>query len=200
MKTCTKCGIEKNESEFSKHSIMKDALVRQKKCKGCGIKFQPVRPLQAACSIPCAIAVANAKRKKAGAKELKAAKEKIKTRAQWLKEAQAEVNKYIRLRDHDQPCISCGRYHDGQWHAGHYRSVGACPELRFDERNIFKQCAPCNNHLSGNIIEYRIGLIKRVGVPAVEWLEGKHDPKKYTIEDIKLIKADFAKRARELSR
>jgi hypothetical protein len=122
----------------------------------------------------------------------------MKSRADWLREAQAAFNRYIRLRDHDKPCISCGRQHQGQWHAGHYRSVGACPELRFMELNVHKQCAPCNDHLSGNIVEYRRGLIERIGIDQVEWLEGNHEAKKYTIEEIKAIKAEYTHKSKEL--
>jgi hypothetical protein len=131
-------------------------------------------------------------------KEYRSAKQKMKSRADWLREAQAAFNRYIRLRDHDKPCISCGRQHQGQWHAGHYRSVGACPELRFMELNVHKQCAPCNDHLSGNIVEYRRGLIERIGIDQVEWLEGNHEAKKYTIEEIKAIKAEYTHKSKEL--
>ena len=54
-------------------------------------------------------------------------KEKLKSRSDWLKDLQRVFNEFIRLRDADLPCISCGRYHQGQWHAGHYRSVGGLP-------------------------------------------------------------------------
>jgi hypothetical protein len=131
-------------------------------------------------------------------KEYRAEKQKMKSRADWLREAQAAFNRYIRLRDHDKPCISCGRNHQGQWHAGHYRSVGACPELRFEELNVHKQCAPCNDHLSGNIVEYRRGLIERIGIDRVEWLEGNHEAKKYTIEEIRAIKAEYTRKAKEV--
>jgi len=60
-----------------------------------------------------------------------ARKEKVKTKGQHLRDAQSEFNKYIRLRDAKEPCISCGRFHTGQYHAGHYLTVGAKPELRF---------------------------------------------------------------------
>lgn len=109
-------------------------------------------------------------------------------RSYQLKQAQAAFNAYIRARDKQEPCISCGRNHAGQYHAGHYRTVGANPELRFEELNCHKQCAPCNNHLSGNIVNYRINLIEKIGLASVEWLEGPHDPKKYTIEEIKEIR------------
>jgi hypothetical protein len=154
--------------------------------------------LQSVCGLQCAVIAAETAKAKQIRKEHSAAKQKMKSRADWLKEAQAAFNRYIRLRDHDKPCISCGRNHQGQWHAGHYRSVGACPELRFEESNVHKQCAPCNDHLSGNIVEYRRGLIERIGIARVEWLEGNHDPKKYTIEEIKAIKAEYTRKAKEL--
>jgi len=143
------------------------------------------------CCIKCAHEYAVLQREKAELKELRARKLAIKPRAKWLKEAEQAVNAYIRERDEALPCISCGRFHEGQWHAGHYRSVGAAPELRFHEDNIHKQCQPCNTHKSGNAIEYRIGLIQRIGVARVEWLEGPHSPVKYTIEDAQRIKAEF---------
>jgi hypothetical protein len=68
--------------------------------------------------------------------------------------------------------------------AGHYRSVGACPELRFHPMNVHLQCEHCNSHLSGNIIEYRRRLATKIGVDRVEWLEGKHEPLKLTIDEI----------------
>jgi hypothetical protein len=143
------------------------------------------------------IAAESAKAKRVR-KEYRSAKQKMKSRADWLREAQAAFNRYIRLRDHDKPCISCGRQHQGQWHAGHYRSVGACPELRFEELNVHKQCAPCNDHLSGNIVEYRRGLIERIGIDRVEWLEGNHAAKKYTIEEIRAIKAEYTRKAKDV--
>ena len=47
----------------------------------------------------------------------RAKRESLKSKAQWAKEAQTEFNRFIRLRDADQPCISCGRHHQGQYHA-----------------------------------------------------------------------------------
>ena len=121
-------------------------------------------------------------------------KERQKTRADWMREAQQCFNAWIRERDKDHPCISCGRHHAGQYHAGHYRTTKAAPELRFNEFNVHKQCSVCNNHLSGNITEYRINLIKRIGHESVEFLEGPHEPKKYTIEDLKQIKETYKKK------
>lgn len=172
--------------------------MKPKKCKVCKGEYTPSRPMQSVCSPICGLAKARIAREKKAAQETRKAKQSIKTRGQWLKEAQAAFNKYIRLRDKDLPCISCGRFHSGQYHAGHYRTVGAHPELRFNEYNVQKQCAPCNNHKSGNIVEYRIALISRVGLDKVSWLEGPHELKKWTIEEIKEIKRKYSKMAREL--
>lgn len=116
--------------------------------------------------------------------ETRAKKESLRPRSWYLKEAQKWFNKYIRLRDGAEPCISCRRFHDGQYHAGHYRTVAAAPMLRFHEDNCHKQCAPCNNHLSGNLTQYRINLVAKIGLERVEWLEGPHEPAKYTIGDL----------------
>ena len=176
--------------------------IKQKKCKSCGRKFALFNSLAQVCSVDCAIQYA--KNNKVQERTRRAlhniAKERIKTRSDYLKDAQNVFNAFIRERDKNEPCISCGRYHSGQYHAGHYRSVGACPELRFCELNVHKQCSACNNHKSGNIVEYRINLVKKIGAEQVEWLEGKHEPKKYSIDEIKEIKAKYRLKLRELKR
>jgi hypothetical protein len=169
-----------------------------RKCRTCGTRYEPSRPLQTACGLACALIQASQARLKKEAKEDKARREKLKSRAQWIREAQAVFNRFIRARDAGQPCISCGRYHQGQIHAGHYLSTGACPELRFDERNVHAQCSPCNNHLSGNAVLYRIRLIEKIGLAAVEELEGPHEPKKYSIDELKAIKAEYARKTKQL--
>jgi hypothetical protein len=135
--------------------------------------------------------VVKASQAKQGRKENKEAKERIKTRAKWLKEAQSAVNAYVRERDKDLPCVSCGRHHQGQYHAGHYRSVGSAPELRFETSQIHKQCSACNNYLSGNLIPYRAELINRVGLNVLAWIEGPHPAKRYTIDDLRAIRDDY---------
>lgn len=137
-------------------------------------------------------------REKRERRETREARERLKTKSDWLREAQTAFNAYIRERDRKQPCISCGRFHDGQYHAGHYRTVGAHPELRFVEDNCHKQCAPCNNHQSGNVVEYRINLKERIGEKRLEWLEGPHNLPKWTIDDIKAIKSEYKQKLKEL--
>jgi hypothetical protein len=114
------------------------------------------------------------------------------------REAQEAFNRFIRLRDAVRPCIACGRHHDGQWHAGHYLTVGAHPELRFEELNCHASCQPCNTHLSGNLIEYRKGLVLRYGAELVRWLEGPHEPKHYTRDDLIAIRKKYAEKCKKI--
>jgi hypothetical protein len=182
---------------------------RPKKCsvKTCRASFVPKVSFQSWCSPDCAVVIARDKREKKRKslasierREIKVRKEKLKSRADHLREAQATFNEWVRLRDADRPCISCGRHHEGQYHAGHYRSVGANPELRFEPLNVWKQCAPCNTYLSGNLVNYRISLLQGIGAEKVEWLEGPHEPRKYTVEEIKTIKAEYRAKTRELKK
>ena len=177
---------------------------KPKTCKSCRTKFVPVRPLQVVCGFACAMAHADKAKARAAATEaLKAArahreaKEKAKTARDYLPAAQAAFNKFIRLRDADRPCISCGITY-GKWNAGHYRSVGSNPALRFEPLNNHKQCVQCNQSKSGNAVEYRIGLIARIGQDAVDWLEGHHEARHYSIDDLKQIRADYTRMAKEL--
>ena len=178
---------------------------KPKVCRVCRTSFTPFLPMARVCSPFCAMSIASSDRVKKekqalirDRKETKAKLEKLKNRAQWAKEAQSAFNEFIRLRDAALPCISCGRYHQGQYHAGHFLSVGARPELRFEESNVHKQCAPCNNHLAGNVVLYRKALLERIGSEAVDFLEGPHEPKKYTIDQLQAIKAEYAAKAKQL--
>lgn len=182
---------------------------RPKKCRvaECRASFVPQRLGQAVCSPACAIidgprhapkarkALADVERA-----EIKVRKEKLKSRAEHLKDTQQAFNAWVRERDAELPCISCGRHHEGQYHSGHYRTVGANPELRFEPLNAWKQCAPCNNHLSGNLINYRISLLQRIGEEKVAWLEGPHAPKKYTVDDLKALTAHYRALTKELKK
>lgn len=180
---------------------------RPKKCrvKSCRASFVPRRLGQAVCSPACALIDAPRHQERARKsldqverREIKVRKEKLKTRADHLREAQAVFNEWIRLRDAALPCVSCGRHHQGKYDAGHYRTVGGNPALRFEPLNCHKQCVPCNRHKSGDIVNYRINLVQRIGRDNVEWLEGPHEAKRYTIEDLKAMKADYRAKTREL--
>ena len=175
-----------------------NGVAKLKKCKICKSPFEPVRFAQIVCGISCAIEHSRNLEAKKAKKAHKEAKARAKPRSEYLKEAQAVFNKYIRVRDEKESCISCGRHHTGQYHAGHYRTVGAAPELRFNEFNVHKQCSVCNNHLSGNLIEYRRGLVAKIGIEKVEWLEGKHEAKKYTIDEIIEIKKYYQQKIKDM--
>lgn len=122
----------------------------------------------------------------------------VKPLSYWMKRAQSAFNAWVRARDAGQPCISCGRVHQGQNHAGHYRPAGSNPELRFEPDNCHLQCAPCNSHLSGNLTSYRPALIAKIGLERVEWLEGPHEPKRYRKEDYQAIEAEYKAKLKEL--
>lgn len=173
--------------------------LRLKKCATCRAPFEPRSMTHKACSPDCAAIVAQQKREADERRADKVKRESLKSRSDWEKETQIAVNAYVRLvRDAHLTCISCGRWHDGQWHAGHYLSRGARPGLRYVEANIAKQCMPCNVHLSGNQVNFRIGLIARIGLAAVEALEADDAPRKHSIEELKAIKALYVAKLREL--
>ena len=191
-------------------AVKKSPPARKKKtCANpeCATKFVPAKLGQKVCGWACGLAIAPAnqdKVRKALAqierKEVRARKEKLKSRADHLKDTQQAFNAWVRERDALLPCVSCGRHHEGQWHAGHYRTVSAHPAIRFEPLNVWKQCAPCNTHKSGDLLNYRAELIRRIGADKVLWLEGPHEPKKYTIDELKALTAHYRALTRELKR
>lgn len=183
---------------------------RPKRCRveSCRTLFAPARMGQAVCSPACAIIDAPKNQDKAAKaiqqverKELREAKERVKTKGQYMREAQTAFNAWVRARDRGLPCISCGTTADIQYAAGHFRSAGGHPELRFEPLNVHLQCnRNCNMAKSGNLGPYRVELIKRIGQEKVDWLEGPHEPKRYTIEDLKAIKAEYREKLKVLVR
>jgi len=170
------------------------------KCKICRTPYNKLNINHKTCSnIACAIELVRRDKEKKARKETRERKVAVRSRADWLKLAQGKFNTWVRKRDELFTCISCDRHHTGQYHAGHYLSTGARPELRFDESNCHKQCSACNNHLSGNIALYRINLIKKIGLERVEWLEGPHEPKKWTIPELQEIYALYKKKLKEVT-
>lgn len=191
---------------------MKVKAPKPKKCKNpdCGKMFTP-RPGsfgQKVCDYKCGLAIKDENQERAK-KALKAverkkhleAKEKVKTKADHAKAAQVAFNTWVRLRDHGLPCISCGTTADVQYAAGHYKPAGSNPELRFEPLNVHRQCnANCNMARSGNLTPYRIELVKRIGQDKVDWLEGPHELKRYTEDDLKEIARKYRALARELKK
>lgn len=164
--------------------------MKAKRCAFCREEFTPVRPLQRTHLSPaCALGFVQAKKEKAERRKTIQMRRELldNDRKHWIKKATEACNKYIRSRDRDYPCISCGRHHGGQYHAGHFRPSGVNSALRFHALNIHKQCAPCNNHKSGNLTGYRAGLVEKIGIEAVEWLEANHETKRWTVDELKEI-------------
>lgn len=173
---------------------------KPKKCRICKEPFLPRQPMQKVCGVECARQEAVKVREKAERIADRTARLNLKTRRELMAEAQTAFNAWVRARDADKPCISCGRHHQGQWHAGHYLSTGARPELRFEPDNVHKQCQPCNTHLHGNLVLYRLALIERIGLERVELLEGPHDTQKLTAAELRNIKTFYTQQARKLIR
>jgi len=159
-------------------------------------------------TIQCAIDYTN-KKKLVAAKKKKAVYKKETTRLKreyrdndrsfLTEKAQKACNAYIRERDHIKPCVSCGTTKDIQYCAGHFKTRGAHSELRFNEYNIFKQCNQnCNLKLSGNIVNYRPELIKRIGIKHVEFLEASHTPYKYSLDELREIELYYKDKLKEL--
>ena len=132
-------------------------------------------------------------------------KKKLLTRSDHLKLAQAAFNAYIRFRDRDLACISCDNWvladqPGGGWDAGHYRSTGSAQHLRVGglraALNCHKQCVKCNRYLSGNVAEYRKGLIRKIGLELVEMIEADQESRNYSIEDLQRITQIYRKRKR----
>lgn len=181
-----------------KQSMPTEPKVRKKKCRVCKELFTPRSAWAKACSISCAQEHVRLEKAKKDRQERQKGLQALKTRKEWEREAQQAINAWVRWRDRELNCISCGQWFDGSWQAGHYLSRGARPNLALVENNIHKQCIKCNVHLSGNQAEYRIGLVAKIGVEAVEALESDHTPRKYTIDELKALRDHYRKKLREV--
>lgn len=178
---------------------------KPKKCKCCPEKFIPRTTTQTVCSPKCALQLAkqlsSRKQKQQEKAELAAwnkRKADVKPLKHWEDATQRVVNDYIRERDRDLPCISCGTWVTVQWEAGHFRSRGAASHLRYNEDNIHKQCHRCNAELSSNAIPYRAALVVKIGSERVEALENNNTPHRYTREELKSIRMHYRALMREL--
>lgn len=134
----------------------------RRRCKNdeCREWFHPAFANQWWCSPECGTKIALERRSREREKAEKAAEKKrrreeqkqkdklkirklaLKPRSYWIKQAQQAVNAFIRERDRDLPCISCGTLTSAQWDAGHYRTTAA--HLNSDLMNaIFTSNAWC---------------------------------------------------------
>lgn len=84
-----------------------------------------------------------------------------------MNKAKAKADKYfslyIRERDKNKPCITCGQYSDKK-DCGHFISR-RFEATRFDEKNSHGQCIKCNRFEYGNQYEHgkQIDLIHGEG-------------------------------------
>jgi len=186
--------------------------IHRRKCKVCKEPFTTFKTMQVVCGWLCAAewtkrrAEREAKEKvKAQRQSDKKKREDLKTIPQLTKEAQREFNKYVRLRDAGRPCISCGRNMQGGGRgggidAGHFRSTGAAPHLRFHEDNCHAQCKFCNQFRAGAVSDYRQGLLLRIGVERLESLEANNQTTKWTREALQEIRDTYRAKAKELGK
>ena len=181
-----------------------------KKCRVCKSEFTPVRPMQAVCCPTCAMTLARnvgeQLRVKAETEDRKKTREKLdamRTKPQLVKVAQTAFNAFVRARDADKPCISCGKPPSSESNStdcGHFRSVGSAPHMRFVEDNAAGQCKHCNQYLAGNVLAYRKGLIERIGLARVEQIESDQTVRKYTHEGLQEIAKHYNAETRRLKR
>jgi Bacteriophage Lambda NinG protein len=164
--------------------------VKLKSCKVCSARFEPHQPLQVVCGPVCALTHGRRSVLSRQRSDLKRRREALLSLSDHHKATQAIFNKYIRLRDSREPCISC-RTTKGQRHASHYRPTGPNPGLRYEELNCHASCAQCNLYHSGRLTQYRINLIEKIGEDMVKWLEGPHEQKQYRVEDLKEIQRHY---------
>ena len=114
-------------------------------------------------------------------------------------------NAYIRARDADKPCICCGQplgtgEVGGAYDCGHYRSTGSAAHLRFDERNAHAQRKVCNRWGAGRAVDYRIGLVARIGLEAVEALESDNTPHKWTREGLIEVRDTYRAKLKDIQK
>lgn len=179
--------------------------MRVRRCVNCGKWFNPTRSIQPGCSHECEmeIAIAHAEgslesRVKQEAIDASKAKREFVSndRDHQLKLTQTVFNAWVRFRDKGEPCNSCGRSTGCKMNAGHFLSVASHPSLRFNALNAHLQCEHCNRYKNGNMGGYKPRLIEKIGLDKVEWLEGPHDKVKYTCDQLREIRAYYAKLTR----
>lgn len=169
-------------------------------CKICKTKFQPqYSSVQMTCSIPCAIEYSKRQKDQKWKKKKKEIKEKLKTKSDYFKEVQKVFNEFIRLRDKDKPCISSGKPLLGKYDAGHYFPAGSYKNIALDEDNCHGQTVHDNRDKHGNLAEYKIGLIKRIGLERFQALEARRLVERhYTIPELIELKEYYKQKLKKL--
>lgn len=142
-----------------------------KPCKVCSKPFNQFKTTGVVCSVKCAI--------RYGKSELRAQKKETRDNvikySKLMSEAKSSFQSWVRKRDENNPCISCGKLRAEQWDGGHYFKAEVYRGVIFHEDNVHKQCSHCNRWLDGNLISYRSNLIYKIGLIEVEELEKEAD-------------------------
>lgn len=173
--------------------------VYQRKCLVCKDKFTPKNNTQIVCSPACSLEYLKKQRSKEWREQKKVIKQSLETKSEVLIAAQIVFNTYIRLRDKGKPCISCGAKLGKTFHAGHMFSVGAYPNLRFNENNVNGQCIECNLHRHGNVKEYDLRLQNILSKEEYsELLESRNKPLKLTLDEVKELIYIYKEKIKEL--
>ena len=174
------------------------------KCKICKAEYERKAPFQQWCSSDCGYKLARKKQKNKEEKKRLQRKrqdkkrlEELMTRSQWYTKLQLYVNKYIKLRDKDEPCCTCGTMNPNiKYDAGHFIAVGrgGASPTRFELTNIHRQCSVnCNQHGSGMRLEYEKFIINKYGQEHLDWLKGKHPTLKEQFPHYEDVKAEIEK-------
>ena len=169
------------------------------RCRNCKQKFEPKTFLQKYCTEEecLRVFVADVKQK-TWQKTRAKAKLDLMTLSDYLKLAQQVFNKFIRLRDKGQVCISCQKKPLKE-NAGHFYNANNHYNVRFDERNVNLQCEHCNTYLSGNLIEYQRNLIHKIGITDYSQLEAEaRKTRKFTKDELKEIIAIYKKKIKQI--
>lgn len=162
---------------------------KQKKCKYCLDKFTPKYSTEPCWKYNCRMRLLSDKREKIYNASIKRAKEGRLTYVQRVAKVKAVFQAWIRSRDAELNCISCNATTSNpHWHGGHYKKAETYSGVIFNEFNVNKQCHKCNVHNNGNELNYRIGLIAKIGIEdvlGIEQLAQETRFKKYS--DLELI-------------
>ena len=150
-----------------------------------------MRPLQTACSIPCALEIGRENERKAQSRAIRVRSVEAKPLQYWAARAQKAFNAYIRERDKDQPCITCGTWEAEEWHAGHWIPVGRSSALRFDEANVHRQCRQCNYFGAGRQDDYEMRLPARIGQAEVDRLKHAGREYRWTREQLQAVEGKY---------
>lgn len=169
------------------------------RCKHCKNKFEPVKFNQKYClETECLKVWVQTEKEKQWKKKKAKLKIELMCLNDYHKIAQQIFNKYIRHRDKMSLCISCNKV-PKKANCGHYFSQGGHSNVRYDEDNCHLQCEHCNTYLSGNLLNYQIGIEKRIGGERLlELHQRAHIVKKWTKEELQEIIATYKAKIKEM--